>query len=125
MQKIPENVIKEWENKEGPIILTTVSREGIPNSIYATCVNLYDNEKVVVADNYFDKTKNNLIENNQASILVYTKDDKAYQLKGKIDYYKTGKIFDDMKSWNPEKHPGHGAATMTVSEIYSGSEKIL
>ena len=125
MTKIPKNVIKEWENKEGPIILTTVSKEGIPNSIYATCVSLYAEEKVVVADNYFDKTKNNLMENNQASILFYTKDDKAYQLKGTIDYMKTGEIFNDMKSWNPKKHPGHAAAAMTVTEIYSGAEKLL
>jgi len=88
-------------------------------------VNLYDNETIVVADNYFDKTKNNLMENNQASILFYTNDDKAYQLKGEVAYMKTGDIFNNMKSWNTKKHPGHGAAVLKVREVYSGSEKLL
>ncbi len=125
MSKLPENVIKEWDNKKGPIIFTTVNNKGIPNSIYATCVSLYNNETIIVADNYFDKTKNNLMENNQASILFYTNDDKAYQLKGEVDYIKTGDIFNNMKSWNPKKHPGHGAAALKVREVYSGSEKLL
>lgn len=125
MTKLNEKILKEWENRQGPIVFTTVNETGIPNSIYATCVNNYNDEFLVVADNYFDKTRNNLMVNQEASILFYTKDDNAYQVKGTVEYLKSGEIFDDMKKWNPEKHPGKAAAALKVREVYSGSEKIL
>jgi hypothetical protein len=125
MAKLNEKILKEWENRQGPIVFTTVNEAGVPNSIYATCVNNYNDEFLVVADNYFDKTKNNLMVNQEASILFYTKDDNAYQVKGTVEYLKSGAIFEDMKKWNPEKHPGNAAAALKVREVYSGSEKVL
>jgi len=125
MPRLTKDLIKEWENKTGPVVFTTVNKEGIPNSIYATCVSLYNEDTIVVADNYFDKTKANLMESNEASILFYTNDDKAYQVKGKVEYIKSGNIYDDMKKWNPEKHPGNAAAALNIREIYSGSDKII
>jgi hypothetical protein len=125
MAKLNEKILKEWENRQGPIVFTTVNEAGVPNSIYATCVNNYNDEFLVVADNYFDKTKNNLMVNQEASILFYTKDDNAYQVKGTVEYLKSGVIFEDMKKWNPEKHPGNAAAALKVREVYSGSEKVL
>jgi len=91
MSALPENVIKAWENHQGPIILTTVDEDGIPNSIYATCVSLYGND----------------------------------QLKGSFDYLTSGEIYDDMKKWNPAKHPGHAAAALKIEAVYSGAEKLL
>jgi len=125
MTKLNEKILKEWENRQGPIVFTTVNEAGVPNSIYATCVNNYNDEFLVVADNYFDKTKNNLMVNQEASILFYTKDDNAYQVKGTVEYLKSGVIVEDMKKWNPEKHPGNAAAALKVREVYSGSEKVL
>jgi len=29
-----------------------------------------------------------------------------------------------MKSWNPEKHPGHAAAVLRVEEAFSGAKKL-
>ena len=41
MIAIPELVGKEWDSREGPIVLATVNTEGIPNAIYASCVNKF------------------------------------------------------------------------------------
>jgi hypothetical protein len=54
-----------------------------------------------------------------------TKEDKAFQVKETIEYQKEGSIFEDMKKWNPTKHPGHAAAVLKVEEVYSGSKKLL
>ena len=119
------NTIKDaWDNKNGAIILSTLSPEGVPNSIYATCVSMYGEDKILVANNYFDKTLKNILSGSKGSVLFITKDNKAYQLKGSIDYYTSGKEYDDMKKWNPEKHPGHGVAVLNIEEIYSGANKI-
>ncbi len=125
MSALPENVSKAWENLKGPVIFSTVDENAIPNSIYATCVSKYNEETLVIADNYFDKTRKNIHAGSKGSILFITNEDKAFQVKGSVIYLKEGEIFDDMKAWNPEKHPGHAAAVLKVEEVYSGSEKLL
>lgn len=121
---IPQNIQEAWNNRKGPIVFTTVSENTVPNSIYATCVSLFENNSIIVANNYFDKTIKNINNGSKGVILFITNDDKAYQLKGSIEYYTEGKAFDDMKKWNPERLPGHGAAILNVEEIFSGAEKL-
>ena len=80
---------------------------------------------IVIADNYLDKTKKNILSGSTGSVLFITKDGKAYQAKGTIEYHREGEIFDDMKTWNPEKHPGRAAVALKVEEVYSGAEKVM
>jgi hypothetical protein len=124
MKKLPEEVIAAWNNREKAVILTTVDSKGIPNSIYASCVGLYEESAVVIADNYFDKTQRNILSGSPASVLFITKDGKPYQLKGSLSYKKEGPVFDFMKSWNPKRHPGKAATVLHAKEIYSGAKKI-
>lgn len=119
------SITSAWEEKEGPVVLTTIGANGIPNAIYATCVAQYDENTFIVANNYFLKTLDNIKAGSKASILFMTKDSKAYQLKGSVVYHTNGPVFDNMKTWNPEKHPGHGAAALVVDEAYSGQERLL
>ena len=125
MAAIPETVSKEWENREGPAVFATFDANGIPNAIYVTCVAKFDEETIVIADNYFDKTRKNIFSGSKGTILFINNKGKAFQVKGTIEYHKKGEIFEDMKKWNPKKHPGNAAAALKVEEIYSGSEKIL
>ena len=125
MSTIPQEVKEAWIQKEGPVVLTTVNKKGTPNSIYATCTEIFGEEYFVVADNYFSKTRDNLKAGCDGSLLFITKEGKAYQVKGSLEYITEGDIFDHMKTWNPPKHPGHAAAALKIQEIYSGSEKIL
>ncbi len=122
---LPNEVSAAWDERKGPIILTTVDKNNIPNAIYATCVKKINEDTIVIADNYFDKTRNNILAESKGSILFITNEDKAFQLKGTIEYHKEGDIYNDMKTWNPQKHPGHAAAALKVEEVYSGAKKLL
>jgi len=124
MSVLPKKVSKAWDDRKGPIIFTTVDENGVPNSIYASCVNKFDEETIVIADNFFDKTRKNIFAGKKVSLLFITNDDKSFQVKGSIEYHKEGAIFEDMKKWNPKKHPGHAAAVLKIEEVYSGSEKL-
>jgi len=124
MTKLPKEVSEAWEQKEDAVVLTTVDKTGKPNSIYATCVSKFDEETLVVADNYFDKTQKNILSGSKGSLLFITKEGKSYQVKGFFDYMTHGDIFDDMKKWNPKEHPGHAAAALKVEEVYKGGEKL-
>ena len=125
MAALPEKVTKAWEDREGPIILSTVDGDGTPNAIYATCVSIFSEDTVVVANNYFSKTLKNILAGSKGTILFITKEGKSYQIKGSIEYHKEGSIYEDMKKWNPKKHPGHAAAALKVEEVYTGAEKLL
>ncbi len=125
MTLLPEAVSQAWEQREGPIVLTTVDREGNPNAIYATCVRKISEDTLVVADNFFNKTRANILAGSQASLLFITKEGKSYQVKGHIEYHTAGPVFDEMKQWNPAKLPGHAAAALKVEQVFSGGEQLV
>ena len=124
MASLPESVRQAWADRDGPVILATVSPDGMPNIIYATCVGLFGDSQLVVADNYFDKTRRNLLAGGKGALLFRSKNGKAYQVKGTLEYHTNGEVFEQMKTWNPPQHPGHGAAALRIEEVYSGAEKL-
>jgi len=124
MASLPENVRQAWDDRDGPVVLATVSPDGVPNIIYAGCVGLFGDDRLVVADNYFDKTRRNLRTGGNGALLFRSNQGKAYQVKGPLEYHTAGDIFDHMKTWNPAKHPGHAAAALRVEEVYCGAEKL-
>ena len=73
----------------------------------------------------FPKPLKNIQAGSKACILFITSDNTSYQVKGTLEYHTKGPVFDDMKKWNPAKHPGHGAAALNVEEVYKGAEKLL
>jgi predicted pyridoxine 5'-phosphate oxidase superfamily flavin-nucleotide-binding protein len=125
MLSVTEEIRIAWENREGPIVLATVDADGIPNAIYASCVSMWDDETMVIADNYFDKTRANILTGCMASLLFITKDGNSYQVKGDVAYHTHGENFEDMKRWNPSRHPGHAAAVIKVNQAFSGSKRLI
>jgi predicted pyridoxine 5'-phosphate oxidase superfamily flavin-nucleotide-binding protein len=125
MKVLPEKVNKAWDSRKDAVVLSTVDMNGMPNSIYVTCVSKYNESIIVVADNYFNKTRSNILAGSKASILFITNEGTSFQLKGTIKYHQSGEIFNDMKKWNPAQHPGNAAVALEIEEAYSGSEKLL
>lgn len=125
LKTLPEKVLQEWETREGPFVLTTVDSNGIPNSIYVTCVNKTADGQIVVADNKMHKTQANIMAGSPVSLLFLTKERKAFQLKGSASYQTSGKLFEEMKTgWLDKKYPGRAAVVIDIEEVYSGAEKL-
>ena len=125
MAVLPEIVTESFKDKQGPAVFTTVNKDGVPNSIYVNCIRIFSDDTIVIADNYFNKTRQNILGGSTGSVLFLTSKIKAFQIKGRIEYHESGEIYEDMKKWNPTKHPGHAAAAIKVEEVYSGAEKLL
>ncbi len=125
MNKLPEIVSEAWQNKQDAIVFSTVNADGTPNSIYVTCVSMYNETQVLVANNFFSKTLENIQAGSKGSILFITKEDKSFQLKGMLSYFTEGELFDDMKKWNPTRLPGHGVAVLEIQEVFAGAQKLL
>ena len=125
MAKIPEIAIQAWENRDGPVVLATTDSNRVPNAIYVTCVKRISDDLMVVADNKMNKTRANIMAGTSASLLYITKEKKAFQLKGSLEYRTSGEIFNEMKNgWLDKKYPGNAAVLFHVEEVYSGAEKL-
>ena len=124
MNKLPQIIIDAWKDRIKAPVVTTVDKDGVPNSIYVTCVSIYNQKEILVADNYFDKTYKNLRIGCKGSLLFLTQQGKAYQLKGTLSYEDGGERFDNMKKWNGRGLPGKGVAVLTVEAVYSGAQRI-
>ena len=106
-------------------MLATVDPQGTPNVIYVGLVSKYSEDLLVIANYYFNKTQANILTGSRGSLLFITKDGKAYQVKGTLEYYSDGPIFDDMKNWNTGEFPVHGVAVLKVEHVFFGAERIL
>lgn len=125
MNTLAPKVLKAWDEREPIAVLTTVAPDGTPNAIYVGVVGRYDDSTFFVANNYFHKTKENILAGSKASLLFLTKERKAFQIKGSIELQDSGPIFEEMKRINPEKYPGHSAAVLRVEAVFSGAEQLV
>lgn len=126
--KIPKHIQKVINNQEIHI-LSTSTKEGIPNTIYLKFLKVYNDEQILIANNKFSKTEKNIIENPRISFVVLdTENKKAYQLKGNAEIHKNDKIYEDTVEWVKTKRPDmdspKSGVKLNVKEIYCGSEKI-
>lgn len=125
MDKNKETFVTAWKNKKGPAVFTTVNSAGLANSIYVSCIEINDEADIIIADNYFHKTSQNIADGSKGVVLFITNDDTSYQAKGEITCHETGSAYDFMKSWNPTKLPGNRAIVLHISELYSGATQII
>lgn len=125
MKNLPETVRAAWADRDGYAVFATVDPAGNPNAIYVGSVREYGDDTVVIADNYFHKTRANILAGSRATLLFLTKGKKSFQLKGRIEYLTSGPIFDDMKQWNPTRHPGVAAAAIKVEQVFCGAGQLL
>lgn len=125
MSTLPQAFLTAWENKEPRMIFTTVDALGEPNSVWVLCVKMLDEQRILIANNFFNKTLENIKNNSRGSLLMIAPEREAYQIKGSVEYYTEGEIFDDMKAWLDPKFAGVGATILNIESIYYGAEKVF
>ena len=125
MANLPAIVSQAWDNREGPAVLATADPQGNPNVIYVSAVSKYREDMLLIANNYLNKTQANILTGSRGALLFITKDGKAYQVKGVLEYYSDGPIFEDMKKWNASNLPGHGVVVLKVEQVFYGAERVL
>ena len=123
-KSFPEDFLQGFAEIDCPAVFATVDKKGIPNVIYVGCFRL-SNHKIIIANNKFYKTKENILNGSYGAFLFITKDRKSYQIKGQIENHTTGEEYEDMKKWLDPKYPGYSAVVLSIEEIYHGGEKLL
>ena len=125
MNTLPQAFLDAWENREPRMIFSTVDTNGEPNSVWVLCVKLLNDHQVLIANNFFNKTLDNINNNSRGSLLMIAPEREAYQIKGSLNYYTEGAVYDEMKAWLDPKFAGVGATILNIESIYYGAEKIL
>ncbi|MCK5848762.1 MAG: pyridoxamine 5'-phosphate oxidase family protein [Caldisericia bacterium] len=118
--KIPEKVKNVFLNGL-PHQFATSSKDCVPNICNAGAIYLTKDERIILVDNYMNKTCNNLKENNNVSLLIRN-GRESYQIKGKAEYTTTGNEYDRAVTWMKAKgnqYPAKGIIVITVFSIFN------
>jgi len=101
----------------------TASKDGEPNVIpIGMCDLQEDGETIWIADNYFNKTRNNLDENPRGAVYVWGPEIKGcYQIKGDIEIKTEGadyeKMYKMVKS-KGDRFPAKALAVLKITDVY-------
>jgi predicted pyridoxine 5'-phosphate oxidase superfamily flavin-nucleotide-binding protein len=125
MTEAMQTLIDAWNGRENWPVMATVDADGKPNIIYVGEIALDSTIGFIVADNYFNKTRMNIESGSSGAILFITKDRKAFQVKGSIEYMTEGPVYEKMLENHDPKHPGLAATLVKVEEVYSGAERLM
>ena len=122
MVKMPPEV-RETLAKQKPVPIATASKSGVPNVVFVGAFKILDDENIMIADNFFYKTAQNLMENPKIAILCYNGETKkSFQIKGSVTLCKEGENFEQMRKWVHdinEKLPAKTCVMVRVDEIYN------
>ncbi len=119
--------MKEIFSNQGIFVLGTADLKGIPNVVPVGAVKILNDETVLVSDQFFLKTLDNLKRNPHAAMSFWDPESgEGYQIKGNASVQTEGKIFEDTTEWIRELsekigHPlkSKGAVLLEITEIYS------
>lgn len=123
MIKLPETV-KKAILKQDVFPVATSNQDKTPNVAYIKYLKVMDDQTVLIADNYLDKTRKNILNNRKVAFVVLDNEKGSYQIKGTAERIEKGLLFDEVQKWVPEKLPRVAAIVMKIEEIYNGATKI-
>jgi len=113
--KIDKETIKTIENN--PIAIATATRDGTPNAAVVAYVKVKNN-KLIITNNYMEKTVDNIKQNQNISIVVWNKDWRGYKIQGTAEYTEKGAQFEFVKSMKENKEePCKGAIIVAIKSI--------
>ncbi|MDY7037942.1 MAG: pyridoxamine 5'-phosphate oxidase family protein [Thermodesulfobacteriota bacterium] len=105
----------------------TADKSGVPNLVPVNAVKIVDDETILVSNQFFGKTLENLKENPKVAISFWDKFE-GYQVKGKAQIVTEGKIFEETSEWIRKMGEklgfplkSKGAIVIKIEEIYSVS----
>jgi len=119
-----KRLAEAWGGRIGPAVFTTVDLSGNPNSIYVLSMKLLDDGRVLLMDNRFHKTRENIKGGSRGAFLFLAPGHKYYQVKGRLEYFSSGPLFEDFKKEIEPRFARLAAVLLHPEEIYCGAERL-
>jgi predicted pyridoxine 5'-phosphate oxidase superfamily flavin-nucleotide-binding protein len=102
------------------VFMATSSKDSIPNVVPIGAFKLLDDETLIVSDQFFKKTLQNLNENPMIAISWWA-EKGGYQLKGPTTLHTNDDVFMQDVAWMKTLKPNltpKSAVVMKISEVY-------
>ena len=96
--------IKESLQGTKTAFLATSSKKGIPNVVPIAAVKLLDDGTMLISDQFFNKTLENMKENPEIA-LSWWGDKGGFQIKGSVTLHTNDEIFRQNVAWMKEDWP--------------------
>ncbi len=112
--------IKESLTGTKIVFLATASKEGAPNVVPIGAFKLLDDERLLISDQFFNKTLKNMKENPKIAI-SYWGEKGGFQIKGSITLHTNDEVFKQDVAWMKELRPNlvpKSAVIMKITEVF-------
>ena len=123
MAQLPD-AVKKAITKQDVFPVATSNQDCIPNVVYIAYLKLLDGDTILIADNYLNKTRDNILSNGKIAFAVRDEEKGSFQIKGTAERLTEGEMFDEVQKWVPDNLPRVAVVVMHVEEIYNGAECI-
>jgi predicted pyridoxine 5'-phosphate oxidase superfamily flavin-nucleotide-binding protein len=101
--------------------LATSSKKGIPNAVPIAAFKLWDDGTVLISDQYFNKTLQNMVENPEVA-LSWWGEKGGFQIKGTATVHTDDEVFRKNIAWMKEGWPKFvpkGAVLVKITGVYA------
>ncbi len=119
MVKVTEE-IKESLKGIKSIYLATCSRAGVPNVVPMATYKFLDDETMLLADNFMQKTLTNMKENPRVAF-VFWGEKGGFQVKGTVTLHTDDQVHKDTVAWVKSMRPNFNPKTgivMKITDVY-------
>jgi len=102
------------------LFLATSSKKRVPNVVPIGAFKLLDGETLLISDQYFHKTMQNMVENPLVA-LSWWGEKGGFQIKGSVTLHTNDEIFRKDVAWMKEVRPHlapKSAVVMKITEVY-------
>ncbi|MBN2456513.1 MAG: pyridoxamine 5'-phosphate oxidase family protein [Sedimentisphaerales bacterium] len=123
MVQLPEAVKKAISQQE-VFPVATSNQDCMPNVVYIKYLKVVDDQTVLIADNFLNKTRDNILSNGKITFAVRDDEKGSFQIKGAAERLTEGTLFDEVQKWAPDTLPRVAAIVMNIEEIYNGAEQL-
>jgi len=119
MVALPTEIIESLTGTK-TLFLATTSKNRMPNVVPIGAFKLLDGETLLISDQYFHKTMQNMAENPVVA-LSWWGEKGGFQIKGPITIHTNDEIFRQDVAWMKEVRPHltpKSAIVMKITEAY-------
>ncbi len=104
--------------ESNPVALSTITENNKPNVIGVASVKVVSDSELLITDNYMNRTKEDIIKNNNVCLIVWDTDFKGYKIIGTAEYFTEGKWKKNVEEMSEnEGFPAKGAILIKIEKI--------
>lgn len=99
----------------------TSARDGTPNVVPVGAFRVLDDTSLLISDQFFTKTLENMKQNNKAAI-TWWGEKAGFQIKGTVTIHTEGEIWEQDVAWMKELRPSlkpKGAVVMQITDVFA------